>query len=158
MKVCFIYREKRVTGFSIEEVFRNVRRELPSSVIQLEYIVDATKSKWWNMKQVRKVEADIYHITGDCNYMAIMLPKDKSVLTIHDIGHLELTLKGVKRLVYKLLWWTLPLAKVKLVSTVSDFTNKKVLEFFKQLKPDMVRTVYNPANKSCRFSKKKQSQ
>jgi len=97
MKVCFIYREKRQSGYSIEEVFANVRKSLPASIKQLEYVVDATKSKWWNVKQVRKIDADVFHITGDCNYMAMGLTPKKTLLTIHDLGHFEVTLKGVKK-------------------------------------------------------------
>lgn len=154
MKVCFVYREFRKGGFSIEEVFRNVRKELPKEIEQLEYYVDSTKSKYWNMRQLSKVDADVFHITGDCNYMALLLPRGKTLLTIHDIGHLELTLKGSKRMVYRLLWWTLPLSKVHLVTTVSDFTKNKVLAFFKKLSSEKVKTVYNPANKKFSYQVK----
>ena len=154
MKVCFIYREKRQSGFSIEEVFTNVRKSLPASIEQLEYVVDATKSKWWNVKQVSKIDADIFHITGDCNYMAMRLTPKKTLLTIHDLGHFEVTLKGVKKWVYWFLWWALPLRRANTFTTVSSFTKSKVLEYFSWLKPSQVNVVYNPLNEKFAYNPK----
>jgi glycosyltransferase involved in cell wall biosynthesis len=146
MIICFIYREPRQGGYSIEEVFRNVRSHLPENITQVVYRVDGSKSKWWNMKEVCKIDANVYHITGDCNYMGMLLPKRKTILTIHDLGHLEYTLKGVRRLIYKTVWWSVPLWRIRYFTTVSNFTQQKVLDFFRSVKRDRITAIYNPSN------------
>jgi glycosyltransferase involved in cell wall biosynthesis len=156
MKVCYIYRENRQSGYSIEEVFANVRRALSTDIEQLEYIVNSDKSKWWNIRQVGNLDADVYHITGDCNYMALGLPANKTILTIHDLGHFEVTLKGLKKWVYWFFWWALPLRKAKTFTTVSSFTKSKVLQYFKWLKSEQVNVVFNPLNNKFVYSPKEE--
>ncbi|PCJ67848.1 MAG: hypothetical protein COA58_01545 [Bacteroidetes bacterium] len=154
MKVCFIYRESRQGGYSIEEVFKNVRDHLPEEIDQIEFRVDGSKSKISNILTLSKIDADVYHITGDCNYLALAIPKNKALLTIHDIGHLENTLSGYKKIIYKLFWWTIPLKRVKCFSSVSRFTKGKIIEVFKWVSEEQVTVIHNPLNSSFVLSPK----
>lgn len=143
MKVCYIYRERRETGFSIEEVFDTVRKELPDHLEQLAYYIDKSKSVLQNIKAIRQTHADIYHITGDCNYVAIGLPRKKTVLTVHDIGAIDQGLKGWKRVPYILIWWLLPLFWVRQVTAISNFTKTRLKSRFNWLVKN-IHVIYNP--------------
>lgn len=150
MKVCFIYREQRETGFSIEEVFRNVRRHLPNEVEQIEFQIDKKVSWLRNSINIKKLNADVYHITGDCHYIALFLPRLKTVLTIHDIRNV-FNYKGVKGFLYKLLWFKLPLLKLKYVTYISKFTKDSIKTKFKISTGEV---IYNPKSSSLENSPK----
>ena len=105
MKVTYLYRPLRPGGFSIEEVFSNVRKHVTEPVQQAEWFVNGAKGLPGNIKDVAKIRSDIFHITGDCNYLALNLPPARTILTVHDVGHYEITLKGWRKQVYNALWW-----------------------------------------------------
>ena len=56
---------------------------------------------WRSMRQ----RADIHHITGAINYVGLGLPSDRTLLTVHDVGHLTNTLKGIRQIAYEFLFW-----------------------------------------------------
>src|SRR6266581_196195 len=104
MRVVLIFRKKREDGFSIEELFHAIAGELGKYIEVIEY---ETGSRWrvfldgWRLRQIR---GDVYHITGDINYLVLLLPHRKTVLTVPDIGHYRFGLRGFKRWIYKWLW------------------------------------------------------
>lgn len=143
MKVLFIFREPRASGYSIEGIFNGVISEL-KDLIEIEtFYVDPAKSRWQNIREVSKVKADIYHVTGDCNYMTYLLPKDKTILTVHDVGHYEKTLTGIKKAIYGLIWWRIPLAITKNITAISEFTADKLVKFF-QVDRGKITVIYDP--------------
>lgn len=143
MKVLFIFREPRASGYSIEGIFNGVISEL-KDLIEIEtFYVDPARSRWQNIRAVSKVKADIYHVTGDCNYMTYLLPKDKTILTVHDVGHYEKTLTGIKKAIYGLIWWRIPLAITKNITAISEFTADKLVKFF-QVDRRKVTVIYDP--------------
>lgn len=143
MKVLFIFREPRASGYSIEGIFNGVISEL-KDLIEIEtFYVDPAKSRWQNIREVSKVKADIYHVTGDCNYMTYLLPKDKTILTVHDVGHYEKTLTGIKKVIYGLIWWRIPLAITKNITAISEFTADKLVKFF-QVDRGKITVIYDP--------------
>src|SRR5690242_5711013 len=108
MKVVLVYRPKRRGGYSIEELFRAVARQIVRNVQVVEY---ETRGLWNVLSDVyalRTMQADIYHVTGDIHYMAMLLPRARTILTIHDLGHFLHTLIGLKKWFYKWLWLIFP--------------------------------------------------
>ena len=144
MKVTYLYRPLRPGGFSIEEVFSNVRKHVTEPVQQAEWFVNGAKGLPGNIKDVAKIRSDIFHITGDCNYLALNLPPARTILTVHDVGHYEITLKGWRKQVYKALWWKLPLSRVKTITAISGFTKKRLVANF-GIVPDKIKVIYDPA-------------
>jgi len=88
-------------------------------------------------------QGKLNHITGDVNYLALVLNGSKTILTIHDIGHYEHTLSGWKKKVYRKLWFEWPLKKVAYITTVSEFTKQKLIDTF-HLDPSKIKVIYNP--------------
>ncbi len=52
MKVCLVYRESRPGGFSIEEIFNCMQRELGDQIEFIVYQVDPKRSRWSNIRSV----------------------------------------------------------------------------------------------------------
>lgn len=75
-------------------------------------------------------QEDINHITGDIHFVALFLTKKKTILTVHDIGSV-LKGKGIKTKTLRFFWFTMPFARVKYVTVISEFTKKQILEEFK---------------------------
>jgi glycosyltransferase involved in cell wall biosynthesis len=126
MKVVFIYRQKQSGVYSIEELFHTVAGELSKQVEVVEYVAGPRSRLLLDAWRLRKLDADIYHVTGDINYMVNFLPARKTVLTLHDIRHYLNDLKGVKRWLYKWIWLILPIQSAAAVTAVSRATSENV--------------------------------
>lgn len=127
MKIVLLCRSFRVGDYSIEELFHAIAREMSTNAEVTEY---QTGSRWSILRDVwrlRAMRADIYHLTGDINYLVLLLPRKKTVLTIHDIGHYLYGLRGLKRWVYKWLWLILPIRAASIVTAVSKETRKSIV-------------------------------
>lgn len=95
-----------------------------------------------NLISFKPADADIYHITGDINYLALKLPPEKTVLTIHDLSILHYR-KGLRRWVLKKLLFDLPARRMKYVTVISQATRD---ELVKQTgcEPEKIRIINNP--------------
>ena len=128
MKVVFIYRKYRPGAYSIEELFHTIAGELGKQVEVIEYEAGDRSSVLLDAWRLRKLKADIYHVTGDINYLVHLLPSDKTVLTVHDIGHYLFGLKGARRWLYKWLWLILPIRGSAAVTSVSQETSENIVK------------------------------
>lgn len=131
MKLVFVYRKQRPDAFSIEELFRTIARELRKQIEVIEYEVGERSSFLSDVRKLRSMNADIYHVTGDINYFIPFLPRGRTVLTVHDIGHYLFGLTGVKRQIYKWLWLRWPLRTASAVTCVSEETQKNICTHLK---------------------------
>lgn len=153
----FLYRKTNVF-YSIENVFRLVASGigaatgwsttdvvLPRSGFNFAVLRD-------NLRFVRRLRADVFHITGDVHYIALSLPADRTVLTIHDCVFMYQT-RGVKRWMLQQLLLKWPLRRVRLVTTVSEQTRKDIVRFG-GCSPDKVVVIPNPVTGKITYSKK----
>jgi len=128
MKVVLIYRRKTEGAYSIEEIFHAIAGELHKHVEIVEY---ETGTRWQTLRDVwrlRKMRADIYHVTGDIHYYVPLLPYRKTVLTIHDINHYLFDLKKLKRIIYKWLWLLWPIRTARAVTAISRETQDNIVK------------------------------
>jgi len=91
---------------------------------------------------LRRLDADIYHVTGDITYLALLLPRRKTVITIHDLGNFRFGLTGAKRWIYKWFWMLLPMRWAAATTAVSDETRSAICHDL-QADPSTVRVVDN---------------
>lgn len=126
MKIVFVYRKQQPDAFSIEELFRNVARELRKQVEVIEYEVGERSALVCDVRKLRALKADVYHVTADINYFVPMLPKGRTVLTVPDIGHYLFGLRGVKRQIYKWLWLIWPIWDADVVTCISEETQRNI--------------------------------
>lgn len=129
MKIVYIYR-KRASGNSIEELFHSIAPYVGGFYETHEYQLRGFRYLLDDILQLRRMKADVYHITGDVNYIGCFLPHNKFVLTIHDIGHLLFGLSGLKAKIYKLVWFILPLYCAKAITTISEETKSNISRVF----------------------------
>lgn len=153
LKVVLIYRKHYAEAYSIEELFHSIAGELGKHIEIIEY---ETGTRWDILKdawRLRKLNADIYHVTGDINYFVLLLPKKKTILTVHDIGHYLFDLNGIKRWFYKWLWLMLPIRWAAAVTSVSNKTHENIVKFL-GIRDSRVEVILNCYSSIFRFAEK----
>jgi glycosyltransferase involved in cell wall biosynthesis len=142
MKIALVYRKPHAGGYSIEELFHTIAGELRKHAEVIEY---ECGSRWHTLIdawRLRSMQADIYHITGDINWLTLLLPHNKTVLTVHDIGHYLFGLNGLKRWLYKQLWLTRPMRAARAVTAVSSTTRDNIVAHL-GIAGDRIRVIEN---------------
>jgi glycosyltransferase involved in cell wall biosynthesis len=130
IEVVHIHRKPFAGQYSIEVLFGSIRRELRHFGLKVRSVMVPHFSKGVfrrisNAWHISKVRADVYHITGDIHYVALLLPREKTILTIHDCASLE-RLNGLKRWLFKLVWFDLPIHRVKYVTLISEEAKRQL--------------------------------
>jgi glycosyltransferase involved in cell wall biosynthesis len=143
LKIVHIYRAPKPNRYSIERVFAIIERNLPAEVVIERFYLDPYASVFANIRRASKLKADVFHITGDCNYVVLGLPRRKTIITVHDVGHYEVTLKGLRKIVYGCFWWKLPLKVVKQIVAISNFTKERIERNF-SIPSESIKVIYDP--------------
>ena len=130
LRVVHFHRRPMGGQISIERLFDEIRRGLPESI---EWAVRTcprfSKGIWSRLVNVADAawhQGQINHITGDVHYLALGLERRRTLLTIHDCASLE-RLHGLRRAVFKLFWFTLPIRRAALVTVISEATRRELL-------------------------------
>jgi glycosyltransferase involved in cell wall biosynthesis len=121
---------KRSEAVSIERVFRQVAKDLPDD-FEVEFlsvpfgtgVVAIIK----NLLFFRPPAADIYHITGDVHYISLVLPRSRSVLTVHDLVFLHRR-TGLRRFILKKLYLDFPLRRLQHFTVISRAIKDEIIE------------------------------
>jgi glycosyltransferase involved in cell wall biosynthesis len=118
--------------FSMECLFENLRnsmRELGHDVLPLEapYHSEGVWRRIANIVWAARHRRDVNHITGDVHYLALGLPRSRTILTIHDCYSLE-RLGGLKRWLLRLFWYELPIRRSAVVTVISQETKRQLLQ------------------------------
>ena len=156
MKVLLIYRDKRRGGTSIEGIFETLQASGNENIEFDTWHYDDTKSLMSNMRALRSMRADIYHVTGDIYFVAIFLRGRKVLMTIHDIGAYK-RFQGIKKWVYGKWWIAWPVRAASAVVTVSDYT-KRDIEKILPGQTNKIRVIHNGYNAAFAFSPKSVTQ
>jgi glycosyltransferase involved in cell wall biosynthesis len=130
LRVAHFQRRPYPGCYSIERVFEAVRSALQNQIV-CEPVVCRYLSRGVVMRIANCVDAafrsgDVNHITGDVHYLALVLPRRRTVLTIHDCSGME-DLSGWRRKLFRWLWLELPMARAAVVTVVSEFTKDQLL-------------------------------
>ena len=124
MKVVFIHRQQQPGNYSIEELFRASADELGKQIEVVEYVAGSRSRMLMDAWRLRRLDADIYHVTGDIHYIVNLLPGKKTILTIHDVRHYLDDLGGIKRWLYKWIWLILPIRSAGVITAISRETSE----------------------------------
>ncbi|MFM7180238.1 MAG: glycosyltransferase family 4 protein [Verrucomicrobiales bacterium] len=115
--------------FSIERLFAGMRTCLPLdwnvAVAQSPHPSKGLLPRLRNLLDARRQEGDIHHIVGDAHYLSFALPREKTILTIHDCANLN-RLGGLKRTIFKYLWYIGPMRRAAVVTTISETARKEL--------------------------------
>jgi len=144
-RIIFIERQPSI-AVSIERVFAQVAKHLPDELFEIEFQKVLPGNGLFgiikNLLFFRKRPGDIYHITGDIHYIALRLPKNKTVLTIHDLIFLH-TRSGIRRYILKKLFLDFPVHAVNNITAISQATKDEVCSYFPE-RQSTIRVIGNP--------------
>lgn len=142
MKVVVIFRKRNAGAHSIEELFHTIASELGKQVEIIEYEMGTRSNLFRDTLKLRKLDADIYHVTGDVNYLIPLLPMKKTVLTVHDVGHYLFGLAGAKQWLYKWLWLVIPMRFSGAITTISMETSRNIVKYM-SIADDRINLIEN---------------
>ena len=129
MKVIHHERKRLASHFSIERLFAEIRRNMPPEFEVISspcpFPSHGVLPRVRNVLHAAKQRADVHHIVGDSHYLAFGLPGKRTVLTIHDCAALE-RLSGLKRVLLKYFWFTGPMRRAAVVTTISEATKDQL--------------------------------
>ena len=154
MRIVLIYRAPCNEAHSIEELFNAIGKEMSKHVEVIKFVAGSRLQFFSDIKRLRKLKADVYHITGSVNYLALLLPHKKTIVTIHDLVHLIHTLKGFERWLYKWMWMVLPIKYARVVTAISNSTVDDIHNYlgFKhkniQVIPNCYNSIIKPVDKT----------
>jgi len=144
LSVAHFQRKPGPGNFSLERLFADVRSALPAGVECVlrvcPYFSVGIFPRIGNLLHAFKSQEKINHITGDVHYLALALPGRRTLLTIPDCATLE-RLRGWRRAVFKLFWYTLPVRRVALVTVISESTRRELLRHVR-CPPAKIRVVH----------------
>lgn len=123
------------SGYSLEYLFAGIRTEmatcgLQTMAVHLPHISRGVRKVWQNLRFVKQLTADVFHITGDVHYAALALPASRTILTIHDCFLLEHNRhRPLRYAVFWLLWYYLPIRRAGVVTAVSEKTRQELIHY-----------------------------
>lgn len=157
MKTKILYIERKFWEFvSVEKVFRIIAENLNKEKFEFTFTQLPFGNSFTeiikNLLFFRKAEAEIYHITGHIHYISLILPRKRTVLTIHDLGFLH-TRKGFRRLILKKIFLDFPIKKLKYVTAISETTKSEIIKFT-NCDEQKIRIIENPLRRFTGIKKK----
>lgn len=131
MEVVYFFRKPRIkANFSIEKVFKLVAKNLPDIIFYKMVTVNLLSNGFINRLiigfQVFLSKSQVNHVTGDIHFACLFLPPKRTVLTIHDIGFLNMY-SGLKKIILNQFWLQLPCRWCAAITTVSEATKNEIL-------------------------------
>jgi glycosyltransferase involved in cell wall biosynthesis len=130
---------------SIEELFDTIIAALPPSVSPNRYIMKHNSIGLWrrvaNAIDAALHQGEVNHITGDVHYIAILMKKRKTLLTIHDLRILQ-SGGGLRLAVLKFFWFTLPARRVRYITVISEFIKQELIRIT-EIPAEKILVVYD---------------
>lgn len=146
LHIRYFRRKQSGTEFSLERVFDTIRRALPGDLIAEEwgcrFMSRGLLRRLLNLLEAPFHQSDINHITGDVHYIALLLARRRTVLTIHDCVSLHFTGR-LSSLLILWLWYRLPVRRVAAITVISQFSKDELLRFV-HCDPRQVHVIPNP--------------
>ncbi|MDB4409452.1 glycosyltransferase [Gammaproteobacteria bacterium] len=150
MRLTYFYRSLKC-GISIKKVFNTVADEISKTHNIKQYYVPHhradVKSVLRNIFYVFKHrdKNGINHITGDVQYCMVALIGCKSVLTIHDLSHLDRARNTVDRMLLKLVWYKFPLLIADKIVCISEHTRNELIKITKRKDIEVIYNAIDPS-------------
>jgi glycosyltransferase involved in cell wall biosynthesis len=147
VRVHFFHRLANAYGaFSVEFIYNVIRERLQPPLFGRKIVARYPSQGLWRRLYITLAAAfhqgDVNHITGDVHFLALLMRKRKTLLTILDVGFLNHP-SALARFVLRLFWLSWPIARSGLVSTISQATKDEVLKHVR-CRPEKIRVVYVP--------------
>jgi glycosyltransferase involved in cell wall biosynthesis len=145
IRVTFFQRRPLPAYFSIERIFSDVRRELINSVdariVVSRFPSQGLLGRLYNIIEAAFRQGEVNHVTGDVHFLAALLRKKKTILTIHDLVSVY-RLKGTRRKAFLFFWYWLPIKRAAMVTVISQATKEELSRHI-NIDPQKVRVIYD---------------
>lgn len=149
-------RHPRPHTYSIENVFEALMPYFPEEAkVQKVVLPHPSQGLWPRIKSIlfaRRQQGNVNHISGDVHFLALGLPRRRTILTIHDLVFLERS-KGLRRLLLKWFWITLPVKRSAVVTVISEAT-ARALQQYVSIAPEKLRIIPNPVDLRFQYAQK----
>ncbi len=141
MDVVHFHRRPQPTQFSIEGYFERIRgcfrraqqadrnsefRDMHIRVCTMPCFSSGIVGRARNMLNAWRNQGVVNHITGDVQYIALLLARRRTLLTVHDCEVLR-RLSGWRRMLVRWLWYTVPAMRVAAFTVNSVETKRQLL-------------------------------
>jgi len=131
MKVTYFHRKVIPNfHFSVEIIFSDVRKYLPSSI---DYTIRTSKyfsrglfPRIYNVLEAYFRQEGINHVTGDINYVGLLLNRKKTIQTILDCIYMQNN-TGIRMIIYRLFWIRIPARRSKFITTISEASKAEIV-------------------------------
>lgn len=153
MKIHFFDRHIISDTISIEKVFSIVKSRLNKEGFEVKTFINpypGLSQMFEAMLFFKRNQGDINHISGDIHWACLLLDSNKTILTIHDLVGIENYTSKLKRFLYKLIWFYLPLKKAKFITVISQKTKQEILNYYPWAK-SKIRVIHNPLTNDFYF-------
>lgn len=156
MRITYIFRTQSRQR-SIERVFTPIINKMieDGNDVEVEYtqpfknLLSTLLHNMWYFFKISKRR--ICHITGDVQYLACVMNSDNTIMTIHDVVPLRNeSVPWYSKLLCYLLWYYIPLKRLKVVTCISEATRSDILSFFPWAKDKLV-VIPNPIDPSYQY-------
>lgn len=159
MKVVHFQRRQPADKFSIEGYFSRVRVHLTGvsdvevRTFELPFHSRGFFRRLLNIVSAALHQSDVNHITGDVHYVALLLSRKRTLLTVHDCEVL-CRLSGWKRRLVRLLWYTLPAKRVSALTVNSEETKNQLSQVIRfpsdriHVVPVSISSLFEPSPKA----------
>ncbi len=146
-KITYFQRKRREgANFSLEQIFDDLASRLKFNYLINQRILPFVSSGFYkrifNMIYVVFFQADVNHVTGDVNYVSLLLKKRKSILTILDLGVIHRNV-GLKRKILLTLWFKWPVNRSRWVTVISEATKNDLIHNIR-CNSDKIKVIYVP--------------
>ncbi len=132
LHVVHFHRKPRAVGnHSIETYYKLIREQAPADISITSSVSKYESSglfkRLYNVVEAFFRQGDVNHITGDVHFLALLMKKKKTILTVLDCGMLKGN-SGWKKAILKLCWFDMPIRRVSYITAISESTKNDLLE------------------------------
>ena len=143
--VSFVERRDPETS-SIERLIRSVGNGLSDLGINVRYdkirYGNSAAGIFANLFARKPKPADIFHVTGHINYFALLLPAERTVLTIHDIRILGMR-SGLRRYLIKKFFFDFPTRRLNYIVTGTEDAKRDLIRIT-NCPPEKIHVIGHP--------------
>lgn len=130
----FFRKSREGSNFSIEASFATMLEVFEAVAGYQPQVIEAPQysNGLWPRIQIiqaaRQQRAKINHVTGDIHFALLGMPKQGSILTVHDCGFMRHHNPLMRYLLW-LFWLKLPIAHAQVVVAISEATKADIIRF-----------------------------
>jgi len=143
--VTFYHRKPRAVGnYSVEFIFDDVRTRISgridAKVAYSRYESNGLFKRLYNCIEAFFRQSAVNHVTGDINYLGLLLSKKRTIHTILDCVHLTSS-AGMKYKVLRLFWLAIPAKRSAYLTAISESTKQEILKHV-NCDPQKIKVIY----------------